>query len=118
MDKNRRKTHIKRVGKSSSKAHFAEHAPNAALQPNITAGVAAEATTVPNVKPARSGGNLMTPSYLTCPISKRAGIVASNEGKVKALGVSNYMIKHLEEMDEYAKIKPICFNKFLAYLEK
>uniref|UniRef100_A0A915LAJ4 NADP-dependent oxidoreductase domain-containing protein n=1 Tax=Romanomermis culicivorax TaxID=13658 RepID=A0A915LAJ4_ROMCU len=30
-----------------------------------------------------------------------------HEGKVKALGVSNYMIKHLEEMDEYAKIKPV-----------
>uniref|UniRef100_A0A915HQ98 Uncharacterized protein n=1 Tax=Romanomermis culicivorax TaxID=13658 RepID=A0A915HQ98_ROMCU len=37
---------------ASSKAHFAEHAPKAALQPKMTTGVAADATTVPNVNPA------------------------------------------------------------------
>lgn len=28
------------------------------------------------------------------------------EGKTKAIGVSNYTIKHLEEMKEYANITP------------
>ncbi len=27
-------------------------------------------------------------------------------GKVKAIGVSNYTVRHLEEMDQYASIQP------------
>jgi diketogulonate reductase-like aldo/keto reductase len=29
------------------------------------------------------------------------------EGKIKSIGVSNYTIKHLKEMEKYAKIKPM-----------
>jgi diketogulonate reductase-like aldo/keto reductase len=39
------------------------------------------------------------------------------EGKAKAIGVSNYTIKHLKEMDQYAEIKPainqVEFHPFL-----
>jgi diketogulonate reductase-like aldo/keto reductase len=40
-----------------------------------------------------------------------------NEGRAKAIGVSNYTIKHLKEMDDYAEVKPVInqveFHPFL-----
>lgn len=30
------------------------------------------------------------------------------EGKAKSIGVSNYGVAHLEQMDSYAKVQPVC----------